>query len=86
MTIGTTLKNAGIAGLIAAAINAVIYFIAHSQGWLTDAMQIPDKGPVPISGVLMFSVLPALDFLSFAKAWAKATEALVIAGVVAAGA
>jgi hypothetical protein len=59
MSIGNTVKNSLIAGAVAAVINAIIFFISQSAGWISD--EFPSvNGPVSLLPVLFSSIIPCL--------------------------
>jgi Family of unknown function (DUF6069) len=60
MTIGNSLKNAAIGGVVGAVINAIIFFVSSSQGWISDEFPTADGAVVSIVPVIMASIIPAL--------------------------
>jgi hypothetical protein len=60
MTIGNTLKNAGIAAGVALVINLILFFVAKAMGWMSDDYPIEGQGPVSPIAVAFSSVVPCL--------------------------
>jgi len=54
------LKIGLFAGLISAAVNALIFFIFHALGVFTDDIQVQPNQPLNAIAVIMSSVLPSL--------------------------
>ncbi len=59
--ISAFLKAGLFAGLAAAAINALVYFLGRSLGWITDDVLLPGaEQPLTLPPVIMASLVPAL--------------------------
>lgn len=68
------LKAGAIAGGIAAVINAVIFFIAHAAGVITDDIYVQPETPLTIAPVLISSIMPLLLGSAVFFLFAKYTE------------
>lgn len=60
MKIQKLLKSGLIAGLVAAAINVILYFIAKSLGIINDAILLPTGTPLLLLPVIISSILPGI--------------------------
>lgn len=56
----TVLKAGAIAGGIAAAINAILFFISHAAGIITDDIFVQPDTPLTVVPVLISSIMPLL--------------------------
>jgi hypothetical protein len=59
MSIGNTVKNSLIAGGVAAVINAIIFFVSKSAGWISDDF-VSENGPISLIPVLFSSIVLCL--------------------------
>ena len=64
MTNKLNFKQAMIAGITAAAvstiINAVLFFIFHALGWITDDIFVQPDQPLTVVSVIIASIVPSL--------------------------
>lgn len=64
MTNKLNFKQAFLAGLTAAAvssiINAILFFLFHSMGWITDDVFVQPNQPMTVIAVIMASIIPSL--------------------------
>jgi len=71
VTLLQALKAGLFAGLAAALIKAVLYFIFHSAGIITDSVMVQPNTPMTVVPVVMASLVPsiiaALVFFVFAR-------------------
>jgi hypothetical protein len=54
------LKAGLIAGVTAALINALLFFIFSQAGVITDNILLPDNSPMTVVPVILFSLIPSL--------------------------
>ncbi|MBC8084041.1 MAG: hypothetical protein H7Z21_12590 [Hymenobacter sp.] len=61
LTFGQSITAGLLAGLAAAVLNAVLFFVFHATGVLTDTVYVqPPNQPLTIMPVIMASLVPAL--------------------------
>ncbi len=60
MKIQNLLKSGITAGLVAAAINSILYFISKGLGIINDAVLLPNGTPLLLVPVVISSILPGI--------------------------
>ena len=49
-----------LAGIVAAIINSILFFVFHATGVITDSVMIQNNQPLTIIPVIIFSLVPSL--------------------------
>ena len=60
MDFSTALKNGAIAGVSAAGINALMFYVGSAVGCFPPTAVVQGQGPIGIANVLLMSVLPCI--------------------------